>query len=198
MSNSEENSILGVIEIPNYPEYVQLSKSRRATYYKKGDKIPKKYMDKTKFNFNTKGTLVSVIDDSKVIKNSKSVHTPKNRKINGQDIWVGMHYALRNKIAGFLKGFFKRKFREAEFPPIKKSDYPISIRMDFYKPIEKANWDIDNHALVYRKCLLDGIKGTIIEDDSVLYVRGIPSFYHPCEKKDQRLVITIYKLSDDF
>ena len=42
MSNSEENSILGVIEIPNYPEYVQLSKSRRATYYKKGDKIRKK------------------------------------------------------------------------------------------------------------------------------------------------------------
>lgn len=188
------NEVLGQIVINDYIEYIELSKCRRPVYYKKSDeKIPKKYLDKTKYEF-IKGILVDSETKEKIIKNSRSVGTPKRKKISGQDIWMGMHYALRAKIAKELKIYLKKKFRELGLQPIKSEDYPISIQLDFYKPFGEANWDIDNHALIYRKCILDALKGDYIEDDSVKYVRGIPSYYIPCEKEEQKLIITIFKL----
>lgn len=187
------SKVLSQIVINDYIEYIELSKHRRAVYYKKDDKIPKKYLDKTKYEF-IKEILVDSETKEKIIKNSRSVGTPKRKKISGQDIWMGMHYALRAKIAKELKIYLKKQFKILGLQPIKSEDYPISIQLDFHKPFGEANWDIDNHALIYRKCILDALKGDYIEDDSVKFVRGIPSFYIPCEKKDQKLVITIYKL----
>jgi len=192
MDKESPNSVLTSIVIDDYIEYIQLSKHRRPVYYKKGDKIPKKYLN-DKYEFN-KGILVSSDTKEKIIKNSRSVGTPKRKKISGQDIWMGMHYALRSKIAKELKLYLKKQFKKLGLEPIKAEDYPISIQLDFYKPFGEANWDIDNHALIYRKCILDALKGDYIEDDSVKFVRGIPSFYIPCKKEDQKLVITIYKL----
>lgn len=187
------NDVLARIVIDNYIEYIELSKHRRPVYYKENDKIPKKYLDGEKYCF-VKNVLVDFKTKEKVIKNTRSVGTPKRKKISGQDIWMGMHYALRAKIAKELKLYLKRQFKKLELQPIKAEDYPISIQLDFYKPIGEANWDIDNHALIYRKCILDALKDDYIKDDSVQFVRGIPSFYIPCKKEDQKLIITIYKL----
>ncbi len=181
------------VEIPDYIEYVILSKERRAKYYKKGDKIPKKYTDRSKYGFSNKGILIDLKTEEKIISNPRSVGTPRRMKIAGQAIWQGIGFHLRSKIARDLKGFFKSHLKELK--PIPKDKYPIGVAIDFYKPIGEGNWDLDNHALIYRKTLMDSLKG-VIEDDSVQYVRSIPCNYHDCPKEEQRLVVTIFSLKN--
>ncbi len=189
--------LISRIEIPNYLEHIQLSKSRRPIYYKKGDKIPKKYLDKTKYNFNSKNILTNVIDDEKILKNSRSVGKPRLKKISGQDIWSGINHNLRSKIAKELKYYLRKQFKDLNLKGVKKNDYPIGIGLEFHKPIGEANWDIDNHSLIFRKCILDALKGDYIEDDSVFYVRSIPCEYYDCLEKDKKLVITLFRLYDN-
>lgn len=191
----EEGNILYTVEIPNYIKYVQLSKQRRAKYFSKGSKIPKKYLNNPElFSFNTKGVLVNVEDDSKIIANPKAFGTPRMKKIRGNDIWSGMDPFLRAKIARDLKHYFKKVYAEHNLQPLRERDYPIGVALMFHDIINEDSQDLDNLSLVYRKCSLDALKG-IIEDDKLQYIREIPCSFIPIEsEKDNKLVIIIYKI----
>jgi hypothetical protein len=189
-----EEQILCKVEIPDYIERIQLSKKRRPRFYQKGDNIPKRFRDERFFNFNHRGFLVNVQTDEKILANPRAAGTPREKKISGQDIWSGMDHHLRSKIARELKAYFTDKYRKSRIKGLKRSMYPIGVCMDFYKPIGEGDWDLDNHALIYRKCSLDALKG-YIEDDSVVYVREIPTRYFPIDAGEQtKIIITIYKL----
>jgi hypothetical protein len=189
-----EDTIICRVEIPDYIERIQLSKKRRPKFFQKGDNIPKRYRDERFFNFNGRGFLVNVQTEEKIIANPRAAGTPREKKISGQDIWSGMDHFLRSKIARELKAYFKDKFKKLKVPFLRRNMYPIGVCLDFYKPLGEADWDLDNHALIYRKCSLDALKGHI-EDDSVLYVREIPTRYFPIDPGEQtKIVMTIYKI----
>jgi len=189
-----EEAIICRVEIPDYIQRIQLSKSRRPKYYQRGVNIPKRYKDERLFNFNNKGVLVNVQTEERILANPRAAGTPREKRINGQDVWSGMDHHLRSKIARELKAYFKDKYKKARIAPLRRNMYPIGVCMDFYKPLGEADWDLDNHALIYRKCSLDALKG-LIEDDSVLYVREIPTRYYPIDQEEStKLVITIYKV----
>jgi hypothetical protein len=88
--------------------------------------------------------------------------------------------------------YFRSYFKVIK--PLKSDDYPIGVKIDFYKSIGEGNWDIDNHAIFYRKTIMDSLKG-VIEDDSVKYVRSIPCNYYDCLDKDKKIIVTIFKLN---
>jgi hypothetical protein len=190
---SIKNNIIAKVEIPNYKEYITLANSRRAKYYKRKDNIPKKYLDKSKYDFDNKGILFNLENKQKVISNPRSAGTPRLKKISGQDLWSGnINPHLRSKIAKELKDYFRSYFKVIK--PLKSDDYPIGVKIDFYKSIGEGNWDIDNHAIFYRKTIMDSLKG-VIEDDSVKYVRSIPCNYYDCLDKDKKIIVTIFKLN---
>jgi hypothetical protein len=184
--------IIYQVEIDDYIEYVTLSKKRRPRYYTKGNNIPKKYLDKKKYNFNTKGVLVDVETGEKIIANPKVANKPRVKKISGQDIWVGINHHLRSKIAREVKKYFENAFKNLK--PLKIEDYPIGVCIDFYKPIGDGDYDLDNLSLIYRKCCHDALKG-IIEDDTVTYLRSMPTNFIPVSNNQRRkMVITIFKI----
>ncbi len=184
--------ILHQVEIDDYIEYVTLSKKRRPKYHRKGSNIPKKYLDTTKYNFDTKGTLVDVKTGEKVIANPKVANKPRLKKISGQDIWVGIDHHLRSKIAKEVKSYFKIAFKNIK--PLQAKDYPIGVSIDFYKPIGEGDYDLDNLVLIYRKCCHDALKG-IIEDDTVAYLRSMPTNFIPISNNQKRrMIITIFKI----
>lgn len=191
---SIKNNIIARIEIPNYTEHIQLSKSRRAVYYKKGDKIPKKYLKNPIYKFNSLNILINSKTNEKVIKNSRTVGKERLKKISGQELWSGMYPVIRSNIARHLKEYFREHFKKNNLQPLTEDQYPIGVKIDFHKSIGEGNWDLDNHAIFYRKTIMDSLKG-IITDDSVRYVRSIPCNYYDCLDKDKKLVITIFKLN---
>jgi hypothetical protein len=189
-----KSNILAEITVPDYMEYIQLSKARRPVYYKKGTEIPKKYTDNDKFDYDKAGRLIGKEDGKPLIKNKKTVGNPRMKKISGQDIWSGaLHPQTRARIAKDLKKFFKTHYKDVE--KVSSDDYPVGVKLDFYKPIGIGNWDIDNHSLIYRKVIMDSLKDLVIEDDSVTYVRSIPCNYYDCSEAEKRIVITIFKLT---
>ena len=75
------------IEIPAYPSKIMLSKKRNPKYheYSKRSALPKKY--KT-VQYEWRGRyLYDTETDERVIKNSRSVGTPRYWSVNFQAIW---------------------------------------------------------------------------------------------------------------
>lgn len=156
--------------IPLFPTHIQLSKSRRAKYYNKESKIPKKL---SKFGFDKKGRLV---DDtgSPVIANPRTVGKQKLLKLSGNDIVMGFAtHHIRAKIANELHAFFKPfvvKFkREHGTLPT-----PIKIRWQVMIPVGEANWDLSN-LFFYWKYFEDSlVKAGVIPDDNIKFVTSAP------------------------
>lgn len=188
-----EKSIIYHKVLDNYMEYVTLSKNRRATYYKRGSPIPKKY-NKDCYTFNKEGILIDKNTSTKIIKNIRSAGTPKLKKISGQDIWVGLPFHLRTKIARDVKAYFLEQLDDLQ--EINPSLFPIGVDITFVKSIDRNNWDIDNLALIYRKVLLDCLKLKVGKDDSSEFIQEIPTRFIPTEDGRRQLIITIYTLNE--
>jgi hypothetical protein len=197
------------VEIPNYIRKVQIAKPARTQYYKSTDTIPKKYNNqryvmKSKFLFDS---------------------VPKEHAIRGQEIWRGMDYHLRSKIASELKKYMYDKIKDM---PVINDDliYPLSIRIDFYDNVEEGE-DIDNMVYFYRKCTHDALCGNVsfdkvdagkdkkgkaihqmvpdriayppkLIDDDKLHVQDIPTRFYPIQEGETpKMVIEIYSLKDE-
>lgn len=190
----EEKDIIYQVSIDDYIEHVVLSNKRRPVYYKKTDKIPKKYQT-NKYHFNKASELICTETNERVLKNIRSVGKPRYKKISGQNIWVGLNHNLRNKIANEIKKFFYKHLKGLKVIP--KSMFPIGVDIKFIKPIGSNNWDLDNLALIYRKVLLDCLKTIIGADDSVEFIREIPTRFSPSPDENRKLIITIYSITDE-
>lgn len=188
-----EDSVLYRVVLDDYMEYVTLSNKRRPAYYKRGMPYPKKFK-KEGYSYNKEGILINTESNEKVIKNIRSVGTPKLKKISGQDVWVGLPFHLRTKIAREVKSYFLEKLNG--LTELDSTKFPIGVDINFTKSIGVGNWDLDNLALIYRKVLLDCLKLIIGTDDSIQFIQEIPTRFTQAEDGRRQLIITIYSIND--
>jgi len=201
--------------IKDYPTEIQVSAKKRATYWYVGDDVPKKYNDKTKFDFSKDGVLMDLVSCEKVVKNSKTAGLPRMLTINAQKIYVGIHHSVRSKIVESLHSIFYEEFKK-QFPAsIDTKDKKILIGLHFYDIYSRKLPDLDNLANLFVKCGIDCLTSVnnpnqskmsgythklgIIPDDSLLYVSHILYEYTSVkEVKDRKLEFSIYQVSEDF
>ena len=180
-----------------------ISKARRIKYYKKGGKIPKKYL---KYGFDSKGRL---IDDNGecIAANPRTIGKPKYITINGQALYnARMSPHIRSKVVNSVKDSFIPYMKDVK----KIENLPVRISLKMYDTIRQANWDLDNQWL-YNKCFQDLlVKLEIIPDDDIRYVTksAAPEFVPVDNESQRKLVFTIeseerdeiikYKYYDEF
>ena len=171
------------IIIPEYITHVQLSKSRRPKYYRKGGKIPKKYAKYKKFDL--KGRLCDGAGDP-IIANPATVNKPRLQKINGQQLYSGnMNPMMRSKVVNEIKKFMSSFTKDVE--PVQ---VPIRVESDLYAPMAARNWDLDNQ-WIYHKCFLDALVSSgVLPDDNIMFITQAPAFrYFPVDMPEERKII---------
>jgi len=182
------SNLINSITVPKYIKHVVLSKKRRAKYYTKKSKIPKKYQG---LPFNNKGILVDKLGNP-VIANPRVVGTPRLKKVNGQDFYKGTDSPhIRSKVVNEIKSFLKPFVKGIE--PI--TTYPVQIKLEMHDVIGVGNWDLDN-LWIYNKCMQDVLVDTgVLAEDNVMYVTAAaaPEFYPVDNEEDRKLVFKIYK-----
>lgn len=183
-----------IIEIPEYPEKVQLSQKRRAKYYTKSSKsIPQKYKDPKKYQFK-KGILTNIETGEKVVKNSSTANKPRFKAISGNELISGMHPRIREKIYDSIKSHYKKFLPDAKDVTLK---FPVKINMKLYSTIKYGDWDLDNAGIFYIKTFQDLLveKG-ILPNDSIKYITKAPSpEFYPVDKEADRKIV--FELSHD-
>jgi hypothetical protein len=191
-----------IIEYPNYPRKILLSKKRMTKYFVKGKNEPKtkKYQTQDyRYKRFKDGKEYLVDKDNKpVIANPRACGTPKYQIISGQDVWAQtLYYQLRCKISQELHKFFKEKIKD--LPVI--TFYPLKIEMEIHDTVKFKNsyWDVDNRALIYNKTFMDTLTecGKIIDDKNI-YVPSPPSpHFVPIEEGETPKLVYIIKQTDD-
>ncbi len=199
--------------ITNYPKEIKLSDKRKAVYYKITDKIPKKYLDKKRYDF-VNNILTNKDTGEKVIKNSKTSGKPRFITINAQKIYVGVHHSVRSKIVNKIHEMFNEAFKR-DFPStIDTSNGKIYIHLKFYDIISNNLPDLDNLANLFVKCGIDCLttsnnpnqeqggyshKLGIIPDDKVKFIPYISyEFKEVTKEEDRKLEFTLYKVDNSF
>jgi hypothetical protein len=182
------NHLIRSITVPKYIKHVVLSKKRRAKYYTKKSKIPKKYQG---LPFNNKGILVDKLGNP-VIANPRVVGTPRLKKINGQDFYKGTDSPhIRSKVVNEIKSFLKPFVKGIE----SIEEYPVQIKLQLHDVVGAGNWDLDN-LWIYNKCMQDVLVDEgVLAEDNVMYVTAAaaPEFYPVENEEDRKLVFLIYK-----
>jgi hypothetical protein len=187
---------------PNYPTEIKISDGSRATYYKKSDKIPKKYIGLSFETYKGKEVLVDMWGIP-IVKNSNNVDKPKYHRINGQDLYsLNILPHIKNNIVKTIKEYynsFNYKY--------KKENSGVFIEYIFY--CKELKSDLDNHSLFYHKTFLDSIQkyvfigrgekelnsNYIIDNDKVDYVNGYSINFCKLNNKfsdNNYLLISIY------
>ena len=111
-----------------------MSNSRRPKYYTSSDRIPKKYHG---YSFDTKGRLITP-DGEPILRNARSVNTPRMRKINGQEFYSGVtRPALRVKIVNGIKDSFRPYIQDV--PKVKQ--FPVKILCELHDLPGRADRD---------------------------------------------------------
>jgi hypothetical protein len=193
------------IEIPDYLNTVLMSAKRMKKYYVKGKKdLPKKYLDKTKYDYKEfksstskekKLILINLETKEKVIANPKVHGTEKWKVINGQKIYNGeISKWDRAKMVNTLKVYFK-ELELFKGLSVNDGDYPVAIFYTFYDTFQNdptlEGKDLDNHAYIYGKCFQDVLVSEgVIQNDTTQFVSKIQYEYIESEKR--KLVIEIY------
>lgn len=182
------SNLINSITVPKYIKHVVLSKKRRAKYYTKKSKIPKKYQG---LPFNNKGILVDKLGNP-IIANPRVVGTPRLKKVNGQDFYKGTDSPhIRSKVVNEIKSFLKPFVKGID--PI--TTYPVQIKLEMHDVIGVGNWDLDN-LWIYNKCMQDVLVDTgVLAEDNVMYVTAAaaPEFYPVDNEDDRKLVFKIYQ-----
>lgn len=148
--------------------HVELSKKRKAKYYKQGVKIPKRFTKEKGYYFGP-DKILRDSEGNKVIANPRSVGKPRLWKINGQALYSGnLHPLARKKITPYMKKYLGTYLDRVQTI----IDYPIQIRAIRHEVPGTMRWDIDNQNWIWMKWFQDALvdKG-IIPDDNVEYIR---------------------------
>lgn len=208
------------VEIKDYITHVKLSNSRRTVYYKKGDKIPKKYQKD--LDFDKKGIAINKTTKEKIVKNTKTAGTPKLWKINFNQIYSGnLHQHSRAKVVKELHEYFCDEFLKTF-----EKDYKIRVSEDkrllftytFYGKVgfnengidTEGTADLSNLSYLYVKSCEDSLteysknnpdsrnnrKLELIKDDTLRYITNI--FLNFVEANERKLEICIYLIPKNF
>ena len=201
--------------IADYPTEIKISESARAKHWKMGEKIPKKYEDRTKFIFDPDGILRNIETHEKVIKNVNTAGKPRMLSINAQKIYVGIHHAVRSKIVTQLHDMFHKAFKAQLPAKIDIASNKLLIGLHFHDVYHTRLPDLDNLANLFVKCGIDCLttpnnpnqvkqsdythKLGIIPDDKIKFIPHIMyEFTNVEEVKDRKLEFNIYEVSEDF
>jgi len=184
-------------EIPKFIEYIELSKKRRAVYYKLGGRIPKKYVSDD-YAYTKNGILYNIETGEKIIKNTRTVGKPNLKKINSQYFWSGSNPHIRRKMKRDMSLFILNYIKHV--PPVRLKQYPIGVNLILHDTINGEN-DLDNFVYIWFKVLLDVLTAKemdhkpIIIDDSRKYLRKLGIEFIPIkEHNDRKLTIQIYSI----
>ena len=177
------------IIIPEYITHVELSKSRKAKYYKRGQATPKKY-EKYK-TYDLKGRLLDEKGEP-IIANPRVAGTPRLMKINGQQLYSGnMNPLVRSKVVNKIKEFFAEHIPTGIQVPV-----PTRLEADLYAPLAAKNWDLDNQ-WIYHKCFIDAlVAASVLPDDNIMFVTQAPGLcYYPVAEPEERKLV--YRLVEE-
>ena len=190
--------LLRTITINDYPSKIKLSERRVAKYYKKGKtkkKIPKKYSDEDKFNYNKKGYLVELLTGERIVANPLSVGTPRYWVVNFQAIW---NQAIKHQQRAVIINKLKDILRPYVKPVVKIESYPIRVEIFIYDTEMRV--DVDNKGVIYTKVITDLLvkEGKII-DDSSQYINdtGRCKFIRVKAVKERKMVVKIWESSEE-
>lgn len=186
------------IVIPNYPDKIQISKSRRPVFYVREDSmvrgkknVPKSYLNEDKYFFNEKGILYSKKTGEPQLANPKSVGKPRIWVVNFQDIWnQNITKQARNNRVIALKEIFKPYIEAIE--AIK--EFPIKIVVNIFDT--SMSVDISNKGVIYTKVIEDLLTELgKIPNDKAKFVKcsGSCKFVEVKDAKDKKMIINIYK-----
>lgn len=174
---------------------IQLSKSRRATYYiKDKGKLPKKYSDSSRYQFGEKDRLYDMETGKLVVKNIRSVGTPRYKKLNGQDIYNGN---ISRQARATLVKSVQEKFKPILDPivlPDDPEEYPLTLELIF-KMHDKGRRNIDNdNKWIWRKCIQDtlSVMGKWKDDNNYIISRNEEETILIPEDESQKLIINFY------
>jgi len=175
------NEVLN-IDIPEYLTHVQLSKARRKKYYRKGDRIPKKYQNPA-FVFDAKGLLVEKRSNMPVIANPKTAGKPRYKKINGQEIYTGnLPPILRSIMIKEMKSYYSK-----HLPNNIKIRKPCKLVIEIHNAIGVGNQDLDNMSWVLVKVIQDVlVELSVIPEDNVTVITGYEVTFVPTLPKEKR------------
>lgn len=182
------------VELPDFTEYVNIAKKRRPKPYVKGKcRVPKKYSTED-YDWNAKGYLIRKLDGTVLVANSKTAGKPRNKKVNGQDIYNG--HVTRQARATLVKAIHNYFHPYLSIiTPIKEVErFPLTIKLIFYvKDQGKNNIDNDNK-WIWLKCVRDTLTETgVISDDNpyIIDEDTLKTVLIP-EEEEQKLIIEIY------
>ena len=183
------------IVIPHYIRQIKVADKRRATYYKMGHKkIPKKYDNCLFEKFGSTLYLCHQGTKNRIIKNSKSVGTPRFLAINGQKFYSG--FSSEHERMAIVYGL-KDYYDEVIKSKIIITDFPIFIKYVHFAKTEIGNSiaDLDNISYCYTKTFQDWLTSRgIIAEDNTRYIRSFQPEVFPVETDEERkLIILIYK-----
>lgn len=170
------------IEIPNYITHVQLSKARRKKYYKKGNKIPKKYQN-AQFGYNKLGILIENKSSLPIVANPRTAGTPRFKKINGQEIYTGnLPPMLRSIMIKEMKTYYRSQITKKI-----KILKPCKLVIDIHNAIGAGNQDLDNMSWLLVKVIQDVlVELRILPEDNVTVIKGYEVNFVPIDEKEQR------------
>lgn len=196
--------------IKDYPLKIQVSNKRMPVYWKVKNKLPKKYA-----NYLNDGVNIIDSEGKKVLKNVKSVGTPKFVPINAQLIYVGLHHSVRSKIVDTLHNLFNKEFKDQLPKKIDlKEDERILISLHYHDTLDVNTRDLDNLSALFFKCGIDCLtspnnpnqiisgyshKLSIIKDDSIYFIPYIVIEFTPIPEGAQRkLDFNVYVVKKNF
>lgn len=196
--------------IPDYPREIQVSKKRNPVYWKVGDKLPKKYQ-----NYGNLNGFIVDLDGHRVVKNVKTVGTPKSIPINSQLIYVGLHHSVRSKIVDAIHTLFHDEFKKQLPAKIDLKGNRVLISLNFHDVLSRKTRDLDNLSSLFFKCGIDCLttpsnpnqvtssgyshKLGIIEDDSIYFIPYIVIEFTPIPEGAQRFLdFNLYVVDKDF
>ena len=163
----DKNNVI-TITIPNFSEYIKVAESKRLAPIIKGKrKIPKKYLDETKYSFDSKGRLIDNETGMLIAGNPNVVGKPRYWRVNGQDIYnQKVKTFQRNNYIGMLHKFFKLVF-ETEFKNVRIKKFPLTLSITFYvRDMQDHNIDNDNK-WIWEKVIQDTlVENKILPDDN--------------------------------
>lgn len=177
------------IEIPEYITHVQLSKSRRKKYYKKGKKRPKKYQ-KEGYTYDKKGWLRDP-DGNRVVSNPRAAGTPKMKKLSGNAFSTGFGSPhVRHKLVKAMKSFFSDYVEDLE--PLET--FPLRVEWEMHIPVDPANFDMSNFWFYYKYFEDTLVSCGIIPDDNIKYITspGAPLLVPVDDEEDRKFIFRLY------
>lgn len=184
---------------------LQLSKSRRAVYYTKKDllkgKLPKKYLLEPNKSLVLKREYkwddyfrLCTLDLEPIVKNSRSVGTPRYFIINGQDLYSGkFEREARGNLIYKLHDYFKQFLLDC---PVLDSNFRHRLVLTWYISKDLVCPDYDNLWIVEKvinDVLVKDLK--VLKDDKHTYMKGGSKDYE--YRKTEGFKIEIYKVLDN-